>query len=83
MTHDLDKLGDYTSFEIVHNGNLYRATLERGMYADYPFQLYIECVDWDTRQRFPEFSNAYKTAKAALNKLAHYWKGETVEWRRL
>jgi len=83
MNTDLEKLNDFNLFEIVHNGNLYRATLERGMYSDYPYLLSIECVDWDTRQRFPEFSNAYKTTKAALNRLAHYWKGETVEWRRL
>ena len=83
MKVDLDKLGEYNMFEIVHNGNLYRATIRRGMYLDYPFQLDVECVDIDTGQRYPEFGNAYKTAASALKKLTRYFKGETVEWRRL
>jgi hypothetical protein len=53
------------------------------MYLDYPFQLDVECVDMDTGQRYPEFGNAYKTAKKALDKLTRYFKGETAEWRKL
>ena len=83
MKVDLEKLDDYNLFEIMHNGNLYRATIRRGMYLDYPFELSVDCVDMDTGQRFPEFSNAYKTAASALKKLTRYFKGETVEWRKL
>ena len=82
MNVDLKKLNDFNMFEIVHNGNLYRATIRKVMFSDYPFILDIEYIDMEHRSH-PEFGNAYKTAKAALNRMNRYWKGETVEWKRI
>lgn len=83
MNCDLEKLNDFNMFEIMHNGLLYRATLRKGVFSSYPFELSVDCVDMDTGRHYPEFSQAYKTAKRALDRLAHYWKGETVEWKRI
>lgn len=75
-------VNDSNRFEIVHNCGLYVATLRKGFYADYPFELSVDYVD-DLGIHHTEFSNVYKTKASALNKLKKYFKGESVGWNRV
>ena len=83
MKADLKHVNDSNRFEIVHNGGLYVATLRKGFYADYPFELSVDYVD-DLGVHHTEFSNVYKTTASALNKLkniskAKLWSGTGFE----
>lgn len=82
MKADLKHVNDSNRFEIVRNGGLYVATLRKGIYADYPFELSVDYVD-DLGIHHTEFSSIYKTTASALNKLKKYFKGEAVEWNRI
>ena len=79
MKADLKHESDSNRFEIVLNGGLYVATLRKGFYADYPFELSVDYVD-NRGIHHTEFSNVYKAMASALNKLKKYFKGEVVEW---
>lgn len=82
MNVDLNKLNDFNIFEAVHGGGLYRASLSKVMWSDYPYELRVWYVD-DCGGKHDEFSNVYKTVGSALKKLERYFKGEKTEWTRL
>lgn len=82
MNVDVDKLNDFSTFEVVHGCGLYRAYLTRAFSSDRPYTLEVYYVA-ESGMKYKEFSGKYKTAYLALKKLKRYFKGEQTEWNLL